>query len=58
MFLNMTQEQFEVLMLTLEFQEGVLFDNLRTSTIVFYKKHYTEYEIQQIGDLYLIKRIV
>ena len=54
----MTQEQFEVLMLILEFQEGVLFDNLRTSTIVINKKHYTEYEIQQIGDLYLIKRIV
>ena len=54
----MTHEQFEVLLLILEFQEGVLFDNLRTSTIVFYKKHYTEYEIQQIGDLYLIKRIV
>ena len=34
----MTQEQFEVLMLILEFQEGVLFDNLRTSTIVFYKQ--------------------
>lgn len=53
----MTQEQFEVLMLILEYKEGVLFDNLRVNTLVFFKKHYTEYEVTKIGDLYLIKRL-
>lgn len=45
----MSYEVFEVLMLILEFPEGVIFEDLRLATVVWYKKRPTDYTVTKLS---------